>query len=458
MKILVGVDGGASQPDALALTAALADASPHTEVTLVHVYPWDRAAMGRAIEFARAAEEDAERLLDAAATAFAGEASVRVIADLSPARGLCEMAEDAGTDIIVLGACHRGPMGRTVLGSVSDHVVHGAPCAVAVAPRGYADATPGIASIGVGYDDGAESGVVLRAAERLALAADAKLVVYSIFDPPLATVMIYPTAAAVLTPTLIDDLRTERGKALERAVASLDARLDSSAELLEGPAATALAEVSEHHDLFLVGSRGYGPLGTVLLGSVSRALVHHASCAVLIVPKSMTVRLPPTETLSATFVGEAEALAAVTTLLNRGVPGEDLRILRGSPVRDARETPHSSFVASHGEDPIGTFAGTQRDTTEGRFGGGDAHQGRLGSFGDADREYSETFPGGVENVSQVSHHRLVALIAEAGIAEEVAHRDVEALHIGRAIVLARVDDRLREDARKLLAGEETVSV
>jgi nucleotide-binding universal stress UspA family protein len=44
-------------------------------------------------------------------------------------------------------------------------------------------------------------------------------------------------------------------------------------------------------DLLVVGSRGYGPLMSVLLGSVSAHLIGRAACPVLVAPRSSS---PPT--------------------------------------------------------------------------------------------------------------------------------------------------------------------
>jgi nucleotide-binding universal stress UspA family protein len=44
-------------------------------------------------------------------------------------------------------------------------------------------------------------------------------------------------------------------------------------------------------DLLIVGSRGYGPLGSVFHGSVSSYLERHAQSGLLVVPR----RHPPTE-------------------------------------------------------------------------------------------------------------------------------------------------------------------
>jgi hypothetical protein len=144
-------------------------------------------------------------------------------------------------------------------------------------------------------------------------------------------------------------------------------------------------------------------------------------------------------TVCKVFDDEAPALKEVESLIARGVPGEDVRVLRGAPQRDAREDPHGSFAAGHGDDPMGTFAGPERTDAEGSFAPGhDARAERLGSFGVVDRDTVTTFPCAVEDVSVVSHDRLVALLAEAGVDREVAKADVEALHEGKLLVVARV--------------------
>ena len=57
-------------------------------------------------------------------------------------------------------------------------------------------------------------------------------------------------------------------------------------ELLEGPEAEAILSVAEIQkvDLILIGTRGLGSLEGMLLGSVSRKVIHHASCPVMLVP------------------------------------------------------------------------------------------------------------------------------------------------------------------------------
>jgi nucleotide-binding universal stress UspA family protein len=57
-------------------------------------------------------------------------------------------------------------------------------------------------------------------------------------------------------------------------------------ELLVGEVVDELSVVDEHDtDLLVCGSRSYGPVRRVLLGSVSAALVRQASVPVLVVPR-----------------------------------------------------------------------------------------------------------------------------------------------------------------------------
>lgn len=80
-------------------------------------------------------------------------------------------------------------------------------------------------------------------------------------------------------------LRRQCEEELAQAVSALDADIDASETLLEGGARELLACASGELDLLVVGSRGYGPLRAVLLGSVSSALVRPAQSPLVVVPR-----------------------------------------------------------------------------------------------------------------------------------------------------------------------------
>ena len=72
---------------------------------------------------------------------------------------------------------------------------------------------------------------------------------------------------------------------LEAARQQFPASMPVEPQLVEGPAAPAILRISveEKCDLIVLGSRGYGQLAGMLLGSVSSVVAHRAQCAVLIV-------------------------------------------------------------------------------------------------------------------------------------------------------------------------------
>ncbi len=63
----------------------------------------------------------------------------------------------------------------------------------------------------------------------------------------------------------------------------LQPELESEQRLVEGQAADVLAQESKRAELLVVGCRGLGGFESLLLGSTSDQVAHHASCPVLIV-------------------------------------------------------------------------------------------------------------------------------------------------------------------------------
>ena len=86
--------------------------------------------------------------------------------------------------------------------------------------------------------------------------------------------------------TAISARMNEAEKILEKAmdaVGKIPGEMHT--EILEGPPAEAILDVAKTRkcDLIVMGSRGLGMLGGMLLGSQSQKVVRHATCPVLIV-------------------------------------------------------------------------------------------------------------------------------------------------------------------------------
>src|SRR6476659_7646911 len=102
----------------------------------------------------------------------------------SVANGLREAALARGTDLIVLGSSGRGLIGRTFAGDDVTGTLRCSPCAIAIAPRGYADKDGEVAHIGVGYDGSAQAELALEAARALAARNGARLSALGVATPP----------------------------------------------------------------------------------------------------------------------------------------------------------------------------------------------------------------------------------------------------------------------------------
>lgn len=146
MKVLIAVDDGDESHDAIRFAR---DVLPQdAQVIVLNVAQYAVTAAGTMGTFvmgsygdamltpdtqerlAGQAEAEAERTVEEA-TRLLGTAEGRVAhGDVGPT--ICEVAADEGADLVVLGTHDRGRFARLWFGSVSDHVMHHAPCSVLV--------------------------------------------------------------------------------------------------------------------------------------------------------------------------------------------------------------------------------------------------------------------------------------------------------------------------------------
>jgi nucleotide-binding universal stress UspA family protein len=207
--------------------------------------------------------------------ALGGDASVdqRVVCDL-PARALLEAGDAA--DLLVLGARGTGGFEGLLFGSVSERVAQLATGPVAVV-RAAAPVRGG--RVVAGIDGSARSLAALRWAAAEARAREADLEVVHAWQLPLVTV---PSLVSVFPDY---SLLEANGRAvLEAALAQPDlAGLHVQPHFVHNSPARALLERASDAGLLVAGTRGLGRVSGALLGSVSRQLLHHASCPVVVI-------------------------------------------------------------------------------------------------------------------------------------------------------------------------------
>jgi nucleotide-binding universal stress UspA family protein len=284
-KIVVGVDGSDGSRDAIALASGLAGITGST-LMLANVFPYDeQPSRGLNKEFGNYLRVAAEALLDRERKTVEvdGAVETRAVANTSAPHGLHVLAEREEAGLMVVGSTHTGRVGRVLPGSTAERLLHGAPCPVAVAPKGYAD-RPGHEprAIGCGYDGSQSSQLALAAARRVAEATGSQLRLIRGFEPMAYD--IPPGSAAMGGAGSYNLVRQERAAdELDTAVERLPGNAEGHFAI--GDPARVLAEASEDLDMLLVGSRGYGPLHAVLVGGVAGRLVREAACPVIVFPR-----------------------------------------------------------------------------------------------------------------------------------------------------------------------------
>jgi nucleotide-binding universal stress UspA family protein len=271
--LVVGFDGSKRGRDALTLGRLIASGFDAALVVAV-VHPFDRLmAHGKLgptppYDFETYAREQAHRI------AAEGRAlvrdherfDIRVVGGGSPAEALYELAAELDAAAVVVGSSHRGHLGRISPGSVAEALLSGSPCPVAIAPAGFAErAAHTLARVGVAYDESEEATRALASAEGLAVRLHASLTVVAVAHD--------------------SEQRRALDPRVERVVDDAPAMLAAHADLRTGEAWKELRDAARDLDLLVCGSRRYGPLRRVLLGSVSARLIRNAPCPVLVIPR-----------------------------------------------------------------------------------------------------------------------------------------------------------------------------
>ncbi len=280
-RIVVGYAGDQAGRDAVRLAAGLA-ALLGSEMTVVFPYhPLLASVSGDA------AEKQVREEVTALTAGIEGLASPTYHWTSSswPIHGLHEMALHGEAELIVLGSARAG-MADHLHVSLMERMVHGAPCAVAVAPPHYAEDPPArFLRVGVGFSTAEEGISTLRLARQLAARAGGRLEVIAGagLEPALAG---YAFSSPAL-PEVERQIYEETKATLERATEDLDDEVPVQRETIRGDPAEVLIERTRELDILMLGSRAYGPLRHALMGSVSARVIRNAHCPVLVVPRGV---------------------------------------------------------------------------------------------------------------------------------------------------------------------------
>lgn len=286
-RIAVGVDGLPEGEDAAALGAALAEATG-ADLFLVAVESDPLILPSPAGLNWKADRKEAQLMLNRVRASVAPGARSAVETDFSVPRALQRVVHHRRGGLLVMGSSRQGPEGKVRIGKRTRQLLGHFEFPLAIAPRGFRKhSESGFARIGVGSDGEAEAQAALELADSIALSAGAELLLYAVVDDRTPAIGWSRFASGGAAHAQWEDAvfaEIERRRADAEAAAEAGGAR-AQVEIKRGRPADALLELSESVDLVVIGSRRWGPVKRLLLGTTGEALLHDAACPVVVVPR-----------------------------------------------------------------------------------------------------------------------------------------------------------------------------
>jgi nucleotide-binding universal stress UspA family protein len=285
-RVLLPTDFSAEATRALRRAARLPYAA-NGQLTLLHVLPEGgsgavatRAGKAAHVELVKAGAE-ARRAL-----AAAGAGQVQVRTELGRGKSEEEIlrhARELSADLVVIGRTGAGRLRRMLIGSTAERVARrGEAPVLVIGPRRLR----AYSNLVLGTDFSPASARAVELSLQVA-EPDASVELVHAWEAPFELALYRGNASKEEFERYREECRRTAEAAAEKFLApfgerarpwTVALRKDNPAHLLK-----VRAEEGEA-DLVAVGSRGLGRLGELVLGSVSREMLHSAPCDVLIVP------------------------------------------------------------------------------------------------------------------------------------------------------------------------------
>ncbi len=199
---------------------------------------------------------------------------------------LLQAAQECQASVLVLGSSTDGAVGRIVVGSTTDKLLHSSPVPLALSPRGYrSTAADGFSRVTCAFSDGEESEKVVAHAVAFArsLGTPARVASFGV----RGATMYPPEVGLSAEDSVLDSWREQASHAQSRL--RIDEVIDEDTETVIATGAgwgESMSSVDwEPNELLVLGSSTLGPIARVFLGSRATKLIRHSPVPVLVVPR-----------------------------------------------------------------------------------------------------------------------------------------------------------------------------
>ena len=293
MSLLVGVNPAHRSASVLRLAAMLAR-SADTDLIVAAIVPqtWPPSARGADTEWQSYTRDTANVVLDHAAAVLGDQVRTQYLLHeaSSARRGLLELAEERGADLIVVGSSTSSSFGHIALGSESDALMHASPVPVAIAPRGFrtkGEARVARVTAAYGGTDAAADLVIGAAGIAAQVGASLRIASFAVVPTVSGTAGTGLAAEQRIVDEWAADISAHAQQLLSE-VSSLP-RPPETAGTVVGMGdswASAIDDVEWNpDDVLVVGSSSLGPIARVFLGSHATKVVRNSPVPVVVVPR-----------------------------------------------------------------------------------------------------------------------------------------------------------------------------
>lgn len=203
-----------------------------------------------------------------------------IICEGDPPDTIVEIAENKKADLIAIGTHGRKGIKKLLMGSVTSGVLAHSPCDVLVVKKSCPASRGAYGSILVPFDGSEFGKKALSQACRIAEIEGSNVTVLYVVPRYEEMVEFYMTSS-------IKNSLTKEAEKITGVAADLALKKGVHAKLLidYGDIGSRIAETAsrEKNDLIIMGTRGWGSINKVVIGSSTERTIMYANCPILVV-------------------------------------------------------------------------------------------------------------------------------------------------------------------------------